>query len=35
LGPRDTALVGGTALLFSPDRNRVSSATNSVFAQSG
>ncbi len=32
LGPRDTALVGGTALLFSPDRNRVSSATNSVFA---
>ncbi|MGW8135007.1 apolipoprotein N-acyltransferase [Sphingomonas zeae] len=32
LGPRDTALVGGTALLFSPDRARVSSATNSVFA---
>ncbi|WP_230483656.1 apolipoprotein N-acyltransferase [Sphingomonas sp. Leaf21] len=32
LGPRDAALVGGTALLFTPDRNRVSSATNSVFA---
>ena len=32
LGPRDTALVGGTALLFSSDRARVSSATNSVFA---
>ena len=32
LGPRDTALVGGTALIFSPDRARVSSATNSVFA---
>ncbi|MDQ1158454.1 apolipoprotein N-acyltransferase [Sphingomonas sp. SORGH_AS 950] len=32
LGPRDTALVGGTALNFSPDRRRVVSATNSVFA---
>ncbi|MET4896247.1 apolipoprotein N-acyltransferase [Sphingomonadaceae bacterium jetA1] len=32
LGPRDTALVGGTALYFSPDRRRVTSATNSVFA---
>ncbi|MEK9212818.1 apolipoprotein N-acyltransferase [Sphingomonas sp. 2378] len=32
LGPRDTALVGGTALYFSPDRARVTSATNSVFA---
>ncbi|MDR6113683.1 apolipoprotein N-acyltransferase [Sphingomonas sp. SORGH_AS789] len=32
LGPRDTGLVGGTALNFSPDRRRVVSATNSVFA---
>ncbi|MDQ1229616.1 apolipoprotein N-acyltransferase [Sphingomonas sp. SORGH_AS_0879] len=32
LGPRDTALVGGTALNFSPDRRQVTSAANSVFA---
>ena len=32
LGPRDAALVGGTALNFSSDRRRVTSATNSVFA---